>query len=396
MKVKYLVIGAGPAGLSFARRLADRGEESFIVLEKESEPGGLCRSAIVDGSPIDIGGAHCLEMRDSRVLDFIFSFLPRDEWYEFIRRPTVVINGHEIGYPVETNIWQLPASEQAEYLYSACCAGCRRGEAMPERFEDWIVWKFGDKLAADYMTPYNSKIWSVPLDTLGTYWMYKLPDASLRDIIESCLLHEPRGTLPAVLGSGYPKKYGFGEPFLRMGDSLGDKLMCGYSIRSLDCGSLCVNGEITAQYIINTAPWETLGADFPEDIRALVSSLVHSAIDVDYYPEDIKTDADYTYYPDPKLHYHKMFFRNNYIPNSHGHWTEANSKRSPTFDGVRYHCEYAYPVSVLGKPETIAAVLDWARSRNIFGLGRWGEWEHMNSDVAIMHGMELADSLMQK
>jgi len=29
-------------------------------------------------------------------------------------------------------------------------------------------------------------------------------------------------------------------------------------------------------------------------------------------------------------------------------------------------------------------------SLNIFGLGRWGEWEHMNSDVVIEHGIKLA------
>ena len=51
-KVKYLILGAGPAGLGFARTLLDRGETSFLVLEKEETAGGLCRSTIVDGSPL--------------------------------------------------------------------------------------------------------------------------------------------------------------------------------------------------------------------------------------------------------------------------------------------------------------------------------------------------------
>ena len=61
--MKYLILGAGPAGLTFARMLKDRGENSFVVLEKEAEAGGLCRSTEVDGSPFDIGGGHFLDVK---------------------------------------------------------------------------------------------------------------------------------------------------------------------------------------------------------------------------------------------------------------------------------------------------------------------------------------------
>ncbi len=50
-RVKYLILGAGPSALSFAHTLLRQGEQSFLVLEKESVAGGLCRSQIVDGSP---------------------------------------------------------------------------------------------------------------------------------------------------------------------------------------------------------------------------------------------------------------------------------------------------------------------------------------------------------
>ena len=32
-KVKYLILGAGPAGLTFANRLKELSEDSFLVLE---------------------------------------------------------------------------------------------------------------------------------------------------------------------------------------------------------------------------------------------------------------------------------------------------------------------------------------------------------------------------
>ena len=39
--VKYLILGAGPAGLAFARTLKDLGEDSFLILEKERPAGAF-------------------------------------------------------------------------------------------------------------------------------------------------------------------------------------------------------------------------------------------------------------------------------------------------------------------------------------------------------------------
>ena len=78
--MKYLILGAGPAGLSFANYLLHNGEKDFIVLEKESCAGGLCRSEDVDSSPLDIGGGHFLDVRNKDVLDFLFEFMPKKEW----------------------------------------------------------------------------------------------------------------------------------------------------------------------------------------------------------------------------------------------------------------------------------------------------------------------------
>lgn len=61
-KYKCIILGAGSAGLSFANRLLEKGEEDFIILEKEKNAGGLCRSVEVDGSALDIGGGHFLDL----------------------------------------------------------------------------------------------------------------------------------------------------------------------------------------------------------------------------------------------------------------------------------------------------------------------------------------------
>lgn len=160
-KYKYIILGAGPAGLSFANRLLEKGETSFLVLEKESEAGGLCRSYFVDGSPLDICGGHFLDIRNCKVLDFLFRFMPEKEWNKFGRISKISINNSFIDYPFESNIWQFPIDKQVEYLLSTSKAGCNLNKKIPKKFVDWISWKLGKKIADDYMIPYNQKIFSI-------------------------------------------------------------------------------------------------------------------------------------------------------------------------------------------------------------------------------------------
>lgn len=68
---KILILGAGPAGLSVANRIQQMGVKDFLVLEREEEAGGLCRSMEVDGAPFDIGGGHFLDVRRPKVNEFL-------------------------------------------------------------------------------------------------------------------------------------------------------------------------------------------------------------------------------------------------------------------------------------------------------------------------------------
>ena len=104
-KVNYLILGAGPAGLAFANSLREnKPGVSFLVLEKEGEAGGLCRSEEVDGSALDIAGGHFLDVRRPEVNRFLFQFMPEEEWNLFDRDSRIDMGTYEIGHPFEANI----------------------------------------------------------------------------------------------------------------------------------------------------------------------------------------------------------------------------------------------------------------------------------------------------
>ena len=168
MKTKIAIIGAGPSGLTIANALLRHGVGDFIVLEKEEDAGGLCRSHDVNGAPLDTGGGHFLDVRRPAVTNFVFDFMPEREWNRFERDSRISIHGQMIGSPFEANIWQLDEAHQNRYLADIAAAGCNTGAPMPEKFTDWIYWKLGRGIAEDYMLPYNRKMFGDDLDALGT------------------------------------------------------------------------------------------------------------------------------------------------------------------------------------------------------------------------------------
>lgn len=401
--MKYLVLGAGPAGLTFANKLKQAGETSFLVLEREETAGGLCRSVDVDGSPFDIGGGHFLDVRRPQVNEFLFGFMPEEEWDKYTRDSRIVVNGNEVNHPIEANIWQMKIDDQVEYLKSIAQAGCNTGEPMPEAFVDWIYWKLGSKVAEDYMIPYNQKMFNKELNQLGTYWLEKLPNVSFEETLRSCLERKAYGTQPGHAQFYYPKKYGYGELWLRMADAIKDNIEYGKAVKGIDFNKKTVttsDGETyQADSIITTIPWmefdEIIG--MPEDIKSSIGELKFSSIQTEYFAENLDTKCQWIYYPDPKLSYHRILVRHNFCPNSKGYWTETNSERidmEEPNDNFKYMNQYAYPLNTIRKPEIMKKLLSWSAEQGVHGLGRWGEHQHYNSDVTVDLAMKMAGKMI--
>lgn len=399
---KYIILGAGAAGLSCANALYDAGERSFIVVEKERQAGGLCRSENVDGFPLDIGGGHFLDTRRPKVNQFLFRFMPESEWSLFCRDSRIEIDGSVIGYPFEANIWQLPQELQIAYLKSVAYAGCNIGASKPEMFTDWIRWKLGDLICERYMIPYNTKLYGKELDCLGTYWMEKLPDVSFDEIMLSCLNKRPYGQLPGHAKFYYPKKYGYGELWLRMADAISSHIKYNASVETIDFDRTLVKlsdgSSYQAECIITTVPWTSVTEyiGMPSSLEESIKTLKYTSINITYIPEDLETSAHWIYYPDLSLPYHRILVRSNFCQGSKGYWTETNSERYQDQGNISYYNEYAYPLNTTAKPNTMNRLLKWSRERSVIGLGRFGEWQHYNSDVVVERALQLVEELMNE
>ncbi len=401
MKYKYIILGAGPAGLTLANVLKQNNENNFLLLEKESECGGLCRSKVIDDAYLDIGGGHFLDADNVEVCDFLFNFMHEDEWNKFDRISKIELDSEYINHPIEANIWQLSQKLQIEYLKSIAIAGCNLNKPKPEKFVEWIYWKLGEKIANDYMIPYNQKMFGEELNDLGTYWLEKLPNVSFDETLLSCLNKKAYGKEPGHTRFYYPKEYGYGEIWNRMGENIANNLLLNKKVTKLnilDKSIVTDDEKYEFESIISTIPWisfeEIIGA--PDSIVDSIKKLKISSTIIEYINQNIDTNAHWIYYPSLTKKYHRILLRKNFLPNSKGYWTETNKNRFDyNTNNFYYENEYTYPLNTIEKPIIMNNLLNYMKKYNVYGLGRWGEHIHYNSDKVVKLAMDLGKKLLK-
>ena len=176
-----------------------------------------------------------------------------------------------------------------------------------------------------------------------------------------------------------------------------EKQVCGIDFDSRQVWTM--SGEsYGAEKIITTVPWAEFGQikGMPEELESNLRRLKHSSVETRYVAQELDTQAHWIYEPAPEIPWHRILVRHNFCPGSRGYWVETRKERTAGGDGesFRYMNEYAYPLNTVDKPEIMEGLLHFGRSRGVYGLGRWGEHSHYNSDVVVELAMKLAKELL--
>lgn len=398
---EYLIIGGGITGVALGRLLQKRGIENFLILESSPHAGGLCRSKEISGHHLDLGGGHFLCTKYPEVYDFIFEHLPKSDLNWFSRVSKVQLGGETIDYPVESNLWQLSLENQIDFVLATLRNGQSRDEAEPTNYREWIFWKLGEQIATQYMLPYNEKIWGVGPEEMAIDWLQKIPVIDAKEVLRACLSREmDRKYMPSHAGFYYPKRGGFQTIFDAIHAPVSGNIALCEPVAKLEKKSdhWLVNGRYKAVNVVNTAPWpglwEALGA--PAHLREDFDRLRSNSIVVSLWERPYAHDWHWLYLPDRAKPHHRELFIHNFAPHSApaGMYTETNIKRwpeggkwaggAPLFE---HRNDAAYPIPVLGHARAIRGVLDYYRPMQLFGLGRWGQWQYFNSDVCIWEAM---------
>src|SRR5205814_10009644 len=109
-----VAIGAGVSGLSFANWYAGKGR--VIVLERDAEPGGYCKTVARDGFVWDYSG-HFFHFKHAEIEAWLRERMPGQRIRVVEKKSFIAHNGRTIDFPFQKNIHQLALDEFIECLH---------------------------------------------------------------------------------------------------------------------------------------------------------------------------------------------------------------------------------------------------------------------------------------
>ncbi|MEY4514350.1 MAG: hypothetical protein RLZZ450_6472 [Pseudomonadota bacterium] len=183
--VRTLIIGAGMSGLATAAFLRD---DDYLVLERDTEIGGYCKTIKQDGFVWDYSG-HFFHFKHKEIADYLHARMPSQSILEVEKRSFIKYGDGLIDFPFQKNIHQLPKDELIECLvdlYFARTPGAQQTSLPETNFEEMLYARFGRGIAEKFLIPYNEKLYATKLSSLDKNAMGRFfPHADLTDIIRN-------------------------------------------------------------------------------------------------------------------------------------------------------------------------------------------------------------------
>ncbi|MFZ3328930.1 MAG: NAD(P)/FAD-dependent oxidoreductase [Methylocella sp.] len=164
-----LIIGAGPAGLTTAYRLAKAGQGVVVIEQDKHYVGGISRTVSYKDFLFDIGG-HRFFSKSREVVALWNEILP-DDFLDRPRLSRIYYAGKFYAYPLKA----FEALRNLGFKQSlACLASYAHARAFPIRdprtFHQWMRNEFGERLFSIFFKTYTEKVWGMDCDAISADW----------------------------------------------------------------------------------------------------------------------------------------------------------------------------------------------------------------------------------
>lgn len=157
-----VIIGGGISGLSFALF----SKKKSLIIEKEDELGGYCRSINQDGFIWDFSG-HFFHFRNKKIKKIMLSKIGC-KVLDIKKKSTIFYNNKFIEFPFQKNIHQLNKKEFIECLIGLFS---KHKKQKTKNFKDFIIDNYGEAICKKFLIPYNEKLYATNLNKLEWHAM---------------------------------------------------------------------------------------------------------------------------------------------------------------------------------------------------------------------------------
>ncbi len=185
---EVVIIGAGPAGLTAAYVLGQRGVTS-TVLEADDVVGGISRTVERDGWRFDIGG-HRFFTKVKPVEELWHEILDAEDFMLRPRMSRIYYDGKYFDYPLKAfnALRNLGIVEAFLCVLSYLWVRVRPPKDQ-DKFEGWVASRFGWRLYRTFFKTYTEKVWGIPAEEMPADWAaQRIKNLSLFKAVMNALL----------------------------------------------------------------------------------------------------------------------------------------------------------------------------------------------------------------
>jgi protoporphyrinogen oxidase len=327
----FVVLGAGPAGLAAAYKLAQRGWRDVTVFERADRVGGNAGSFVIDGIPVDFGSHRLHPVCPPAILSDLRALLG-DDLLDRPRHGRIRLRGRWVRFPLRP--FDLLTRLPPAFMAGALADVVRKRLVSPPRepsFASILERGLGRTICRDFYFPYARKIWGLDPDALD-------PEQARRRVSSGtvgALARRVIGAVPGLRKPGagrffYPRQ-GYGQishVFHNAATAAGARVELGANVvgvvvennrvRQVEVDAGGTRREVAASCVLSTIPIAVLArlvqTNGPAPPLDTVASLRHRAMVLIYLTlgTDRFTEFDAHYFPEDAIHITRLSEPKNY------------------------------------------------------------------------------------
>jgi protoporphyrinogen oxidase len=439
---KIVIIGAGPTGLAAAYRLHELGYDNWGLYEKSGHVGGHSTSHVDPFGFVWDEGGHVI-FSHYPYFDRLVDRMLGSEVHERVRESWIVTPEAWVPYPFQNNLRYLPQSVQLSCLVGAAKAASNGHGRASLNFRDWILETFGEGIAEAFMFPYNSKVWTTPLEQMSKSWIgERVSVVDFERLLRNVLYQQDDVGWGPNNKFRFPLYGGTGEIYRRMAAQFPGKIHQEKALAEIDISRRTISftdGTGDAyDILISTMPLDLL----TRGIKSAASELLDATEHLQHnnllvlgigLKKKIETGRCWIYFTEKEMPCYRATYFSHYSPNNvPGGDTETYSSlmcevsfrdgETPDADAIlekvitgliratileesdrerivsRYHrfVSYSYPIPTLNRDCALGVLQPFLLKQGIYSRGRFGAWRYEvgNMDHSVMMGVEAVNHIL--
>ncbi|HJP81596.1 MAG TPA: FAD-dependent oxidoreductase [Candidatus Saccharimonadales bacterium] len=420
--VNNLVIGAGISGLTFANYVKD----DYLILEKESEVGGYCRTIKNDRYVWDFAG-HFYHFKTEEMKKLFLSLVEPEEIIEQKKITKIYYKDALVDYPFQMNINQLEKDEFVDALYDLYT---KEEKETYDNFLDMLYGKFGKAIVEMFLRPYNEKLYAIDLRKLDTNAMGRFfPYADFDAIIRNFKEHNNVSYNDHFLYLKKGTQYFIDKLFDQIDKSKVELNTMVTEINQAEKYVLTDKGEkIFYKNLLNTMPLNRFLEHVDQgDNTALINEMSYNKVLVLNLgfdkPSPRYKEEHWIYFPSKELNFYRVGFYNNILGTDELNVyveigypkdgvVDVDTEIEKTLDGMKKTgmiddsmklVDHSYvimdPAYVHISGTTDAKIKDKIgelKEQGIYTTGRYGNWTYCSMEDCMVWAKEIAEDVNSK